>query len=839
MKRKQNRQKKPKSLRFSRYFLRTLIPCLLVAGVFAAYALNRFDERNSDTLSSLNIFWDQIMYNHGYLEEAEDFDPGDPVYIMHLGRYSPLCAGSYTDEKFQEIYGIDRMTLLISEMASPVEEELYLSPEYRVETNAMLLDPDSGEFILPKTLLVMNTKRQGVYGSYHNILLTDPKETEAYIKSYQNYLRSKKYPLYLYKSYVPNLLEKLLPFGDIGEGLGWAFEKKMNEKLEFYPYFKAYSVYVNGHQARGLSYRISDEKIVSSEQVLPEPWKLLICENDMSEEGQERLDKDIYIYGQPADSVTSIAMREIIAESQKYISLSLNEKDMYEGYLESAKQSGGLYRFSNGDELSVKDLNSRLERVRSSISEQPLRYFKILQNQHRENSSLTEKEWDSLNAEMYSVRCNGKDYKLFLFTQEWDYWQQYCPIIILNCIILLTGVLLLSLILALIPHLRAKRRYAKDEYRRSLTAALAHDLKSPLTAISGYAENLASGVHPEKQTHYAEAIQDTARYMDGLITNVLDLAKLEQDEKTKIIAVDLIALAEEHLAHRKEAFDERSLQVTVKGSCKVRADRRMLSQAVQNLLDNAFKFTPDGGSITVTGGGRTLCIENEIAEERIPDADRLCEAFVKGDTARSNQSGSGLGLSVVRQAARLNRMKFTVESREHRFITALTGGRRIRRQAEKEIWNDFKKANSITLTDITALMKQKMNVTEQDTGILFRDVKWKVTGSCRLYARTHDMEKALEMLTEHALNCVPDGAEIAVEGEKRALRIVYPADRKRMSKEESDIVFNAVRTLVKKSKLCFDTEEQNGQITLKIRERMILFRPLHFRAGGEPPRALI
>ena len=101
------------------------------------------------------------------------------------------------------------------------------------------------------------------------------------------------------------------------------------------------------------------------------------------------------------------------------------------------------------------------------------------------------------------------------------------------------------------------------------------------------------------------------------------------------------------------------------------------------------------------------------------------------------------------------------------------------------------------------------------------------------------MEKALEMLTEHALNCVPDGAEIAVEGEKRALRIVYPADRKRMSKEESDIVFNAVRTLVKKSKLCFDTEEQNGQITLKIRERMILFRPLHFRAGGEPPRALI
>ena len=214
---------------------------------------------------------------------------------------------------------------------------------------------------------------------------------------------------------------------------------------------------------------------------------------------------------------------------------------------------------------------------------------------------------------------------------------------------------------------------------------------------------------------------------------------------------------------------------------------------------------------------------------------RLCEAFVKGDSARSNQSGSGLGLSVVQQVARLNKLRFTVESRDHRFITVLSGTRRTRRNGSRA----ERKANRMVMTDLVALMKQKMNVTEQDTGILFRDVKWKVTGSCRLYARTHDTEEALEMLIEHALNCVPDGAEIAVEGEKRALRIVYPADRKRMSKEESDIVFNAVRTLVKKSKLCFDAEEQNGQITLKIRERMILFRPLHFRAGGEPPRALI
>lgn len=837
MKRKQNRQKKPKSLRFSRYFLRTLIPCLLVASVFAAYAFNSFSESTYGLPS-----FDEFYYiKNFYLNES---DNSNQDWSNWSKKYSlSLCRTDLTDAEFAEQYGVDRMTLILSRMVS---NEMYPDLQFRTECNAMLLDPDTGEFILAQPLLSITAKGGNEYSRIYrdDIILSDPNETETYIKSYQKYLRSKKYPLYLYKSYVPDLLEKLLPFGDIGEGLGWAFEKKMNEKLELYPYYRAYSVYVNGHQARGLSYRISNSKIVSTDQVLTDSWKLLICENEMSEEEKwqfcdssldqqetpERLDGQIEIYGQPADSVTSIALREIIAESQNFITLSLAEKDMYEGYLESAKQSGGLYRFSNGDELTVEDLNSHLELVRSSINEQPLRYFVILQKQHRENSRLTKKEWKSLQADSFMVRANGKDYLLFFIATKRNYWHQYRPIIILNCIILLTGVLLLSLILALIPYLRSKRRYARDEYRRGLTAALAHDLKSPLTAISGYAENLASGVHPEKQAHYAEAIQDTARYMDGLITNVLDLAKLEQDEKTKIIAVDLIALAEEHLAHRKEAFDERSLQVTVKGRCKVRADRRMLSQAVQNLLDNAFKFTPDGGSITVTGGGRTLCIENEIAEERIPDADRLCEAFVKGDTARSNQSGSGLGLSVVRQAARLNRMKFTVESREHRFITALTGGRRAQRQAENEIRNDLREANAVTPTDIIALMREQVNaVTEQETGEASRGVTWKFTGSCRLYARPQDMKAVLAKLTEHALGCVPDGAEIAVTGEKNALHIVHPADRKRLSREESEIVTAAVRKLVKKSKLCFDAEEQNGLFKITVREKSLLFRPIHFR----------
>ena len=167
------------------------------------------------------------------------------------------------------------------------------------------------------------------------------------------------------------------------------------------------------------------------------------------------------------------------------------------------------------------------------------------------------------------------------------------------------------LILALIPALiwtllfypRARRRCDAGEYRRTVTAALAHDLKSPLTAISGYAENLDSGVHPEKQKHYTASILENARYMDSIITQSLELSRMEKDLVAKKQWVDLIPIMQEQLGHRQDELGERGIKAQITGSCCFYADPRMMLQAVRNLLDNAVKFTPDGGSITVTGEG--------------------------------------------------------------------------------------------------------------------------------------------------------------------------------------------------------------------------------------------
>ncbi len=235
------------------------------------------------------------------------------------------------------------------------------------------------------------------------------------------------------------------------------------------------------------------------------------------------------------------------------------------------------------------------------------------------------------------------------------------------------------LILALIPALiwtilfypRARRRCDADEYRRTVTAALAHDLKSPLTAISGYAENLDSGVHPEKQKHYTASILENARYMDSIITQSLELSRMEKDLVAKKQWVDLIPIMQDQLGHRQDELGERGIKAQITGSCCFYADPRMMLQAVRNLLDNAVKFTPDGGSITVTGEGRAMRVVNDINAEKVERINEVCEAFVKGDSARSNRKGTGLGLSVVRQSAELNKLRFRVQSSGHTFTALL------------------------------------------------------------------------------------------------------------------------------------------------------------------------
>lgn len=265
------------------------------------------------------------------------------------------------------------------------------------------------------------------------------------------------------------------------------------------------------------------------------------------------------------------------------------------------------------------------------------------------------------NGEGILCTMRGAMYYHFWKEQRWRLLAGYS--------LLLAFVVLIAAVGAVFSCAKAKRRFEMDAYRRDLTNILAHDLKSPLTAITGYAENLRSGMHRKKQDYYTDAILQNAQYMDNIISDVLALSVLEETPSIAAQSTDIMQLVQEAFAQYAPELAERHISLAIGGNCTVLADRRMMAQAAANLVSNAVRCTPCRGAITVSGSEGLLTISNDCTE--ITDAADLAEPFVKGDAARSGRRGSGLGLSIVRQILRLHHAALVLDVRDGKFIAEM------------------------------------------------------------------------------------------------------------------------------------------------------------------------
>ena len=210
--------------------------------------------------------------------------------------------------------------------------------------------------------------------------------------------------------------------------------------------------------------------------------------------------------------------------------------------------------------------------------------------------------------------------------------------------------------------------------RRDFVANVSHELKTPLTAIRGYAETLASELRgPSQHGHFAETIRANAERMQRLIDDLLDLSRIESGGWTPApISIEVAAFARDLLNAYREVADRRGLRLEVEApeALRVEADQMALRQVLGNLLDNAMRYTPDGGTITVSGrerdGGVEIAVRDTgagIPAEHLP---RIFERFYRVDAARSRAAGgTGLGLAIV---------KHLVEAHDGRVTAASTSG---------------------------------------------------------------------------------------------------------------------------------------------------------------------
>lgn len=197
--------------------------------------------------------------------------------------------------------------------------------------------------------------------------------------------------------------------------------------------------------------------------------------------------------------------------------------------------------------------------------------------------------------------------------------------------------------------LRVWRRQERvEQVRRETTAALAHELKTPLSVLSATAELLEDNLAPEKQAHYLDVIQTQAQRMDGSVRKMLELSRLETGvQALRREEFPLATLAQERLAAALPADGSLHTEFASDSEYMVNADRALLARALDALLENAVQHTPEGGCITVRIANGMLSVAN--TGDAIPDhaLPRLWEAYYQADPSRSTK-GDGLGLSIAK-----------------------------------------------------------------------------------------------------------------------------------------------------------------------------------------------
>ena len=229
-----------------------------------------------------------------------------------------------------------------------------------------------------------------------------------------------------------------------------------------------------------------------------------------------------------------------------------------------------------------------------------------------------------------------------------------CPL--KACLPILVPAGVLSLILAMLcaiilscALLRVWRKQERiEQVRRETTAALAHELKTPLSVLSATAELLGDNLAPEKQGHYLGVIQQQAQRMDGSVRQMLELSRLETGAKAlRRTAFSLAELAQERLQAALPTDSTIHTEFAAQGEYEVNADRALLTRALDALLENAVQHTPEGGCITVHLADGVLSVTN--TGDAIPAAalPRLWEAYYQADPSRSAK-GDGLGLSIAK-----------------------------------------------------------------------------------------------------------------------------------------------------------------------------------------------
>lgn len=211
-----------------------------------------------------------------------------------------------------------------------------------------------------------------------------------------------------------------------------------------------------------------------------------------------------------------------------------------------------------------------------------------------------------------------------------------------------------------------------QEVRKSFVANVSHELRTPVGAIAVLAETLATADDPETIARLCDRISTATHRLGDMIEDLLELSRTEAADMVDLGEVQIASVIEAAVANLNEPAAAKGVSVDIAVSppdLAVWGDRRQLRSALQNLLDNAIKYSEQGTTVRLSARRQPDWVEVSVADEGIgiPEADlvRVFERFYRVDAARRrNTGGTGLGLSIVRHVVLNHGGQVTVDSAE-------------------------------------------------------------------------------------------------------------------------------------------------------------------------------
>lgn len=228
----------------------------------------------------------------------------------------------------------------------------------------------------------------------------------------------------------------------------------------------------------------------------------------------------------------------------------------------------------------------------------------------------------------------------------------------------------LDLVGAVILTLDVTEKEAQEQYRREFTANVSHELKTPLTSISGIAEIIRNGiVRPEDIPHFAGKIYDESQRLITLIGDIIKLSRLDENQvPMERESVDLLETARDVVQQLASVARKNGVTLVTNGSHGVvNGVRQVLGEMVYNLCENAVKYNRPGGRVWVdvrqAADHVELCVKDTGIGIPAAEQGRIFERFYRVDKSRSKEvGGTGLGLSIVKHALMIHHATVHVDS---------------------------------------------------------------------------------------------------------------------------------------------------------------------------------